>query len=65
MVGLDSGLARIAGVVLLVAFIALGALAIATPDHRTIPATTTDGRRARRRGNRHERTGRGRLRRGG
>lgn len=33
MVGLDSGLARIGGVALLVAFIVLGALAIATPDY--------------------------------
>lgn len=33
MIGLDSGYARIAGVILLVAFIALAALAIATPDY--------------------------------
>jgi type IV secretory pathway VirB2 component (pilin) len=33
MVGLESGLARLAAVVLLVAFIVLGALAIATPEY--------------------------------
>lgn len=33
MVGLESGYARVAGVILLVAFIVLGALAIATPEY--------------------------------
>ena len=33
MVGWDSGYARLAGVVLLAAFIALAAFAIATPDY--------------------------------
>ena len=33
MVGLESGVARIAAVILLAAFIVLGALAIATPEY--------------------------------